>query len=92
VAEIITLTSPVPSITNYRVAELRLNWAAGHIHVGLLGPNNETATCEYSGAAATALMTALNKANLTSNSLHRRVLSQLVSDGKLAGTISGIPD
>lgn len=41
---------------------------------------------------ATTLMLALNKANLSTKSLHRRILERLVADGHIAGTISGTPD
>ena len=45
------------------------------------------------GEPATVMMTALNKADLTVNSLQKRILEQLVSDGKLApGTVTGTPD
>jgi hypothetical protein len=46
----------------------------------------------YFGQDARNQMILLNKANLTSNSLHRRVLNKLISDGFISGTISGSPD
>ncbi len=50
-------------------------------------------TFQYDGATATSLMVALNKANLSTSSLHKRVLQQLVADGKLTvGTVTGTPD
>lgn len=93
-AEILTLTAPIvpPSITTWRVTFLGLDWDAATISIRLRGPNGEVKTCGYQGSAATSMMVALNKANLSSNSLHKRVLTQLVSDGEIAGTISGSPD
>lgn len=93
-AELITLTTPIvpPSVTTYRVTYLAFDWDNPSITIGLRGTNGERLNHSYSSSNATAMMTQLNKANLTSNSLHRRVISQLVSDGVLAGTISGSPD
>lgn len=93
-AEIITLASPItmPSITDYRVVQLTFDWTNPAIGIGLRGSNGESAQFQYTGAQATALMIALNKANLSVKSLHRRVIEQLIADGKLAGTVSGSPD
>lgn len=81
-----------PSTTNYRVLRLDLNWADAYIHIELRGTNGERFEYAYRGAVATNLMIALNKANLSIKSLHRRVLEQLDADGILDGTISGTPD
>lgn len=93
-AERLDLTAAVtyPSTTYWRVARLDLNWNQASITIDLVGPNNERKSHQYIGATATTLMVALNKANLTSNSLQKRVLDRLVSDGVLAGTVSGSPD
>jgi len=46
--------------------------------------------CRYDGAEADALIVALNKANLSTTSLEKRVLQRCQADGKLgAGTITG---
>jgi hypothetical protein len=37
-------------------------------------------------------MAALNKADLSSNSLQKRVLQKLIDDGVIPGTVSGAPD
>jgi hypothetical protein len=91
-AELITLTTPVPALATYTVVELHLNWPAESLSIGLRGSNGEMTFHSYSGAEATALMRALNKANLSTSSLQKRAIQQLVADGKLAGTISGSPD
>lgn len=92
--ELLTLTTPVakPSITDYRVSLLQFDWTGAAILVRLKSNSGEELTHIYSGATATALMVALNKANLTNNSLHRRVIAQLIVDGVVTGTISGSPD
>jgi len=65
---------------------------AGTIVVGLLGSDGATFQVTYTGAAAVALMTALNVANLSVKSLHQRVLEKLALDGFVpAGTVTGTP-
>lgn len=93
-AELITLASPIvpPSITTYRVVYLAFDWENPSITVGLRGTNSERVNHSYSDATATTLMNQLNVANLSLTSLHKRVIQRLVSDGKIAGTISGSPD
>lgn len=77
----------------YQVQELVLNWAAASIRIMVRDPLGNLLRFGYDGTQATNMMTVLNKADLTSNSLHKRVLNQLVSDGKLpAGTVTGSPD
>lgn len=46
----------------------------------------------YTGATATTLMTALNKANCSITSMEKRILNQLIADGYISGTVSGNPD
>ena len=90
--EALTLTTP-QSVTDYRVSILKLNWDEAKIHVVVKDTQGDTVTAGYTGATATSLMIALNKANLTTNSLQKRILEQLVTDGKLpAGTVTGDPD
>ncbi len=94
-AEQINLASPAraaPGTTTWRPVLLHLNWEKATIKVGFRGDNGEYTSIGYDGAQATALMTALNKANLTTESLHRRLMERAIMDGKLTGTISGVPD
>lgn len=62
-------------------------------NIGLTCSNGytNTATAPVGFADVQALIVALNKANLTSNSLEKRVYSQLVSDGAFVGSITGSP-
>lgn len=97
-AERIDLTTaypPPPAQTSQlHVMRLDLNWGAASIVIEL----RDSATgithppITYEGAIATTLMLALNVANLSTKSLHKRVLERLIADGKLAGTIAGTPD
>ena len=92
--EEVALTTPIttPSITAWQVSILHLDWGASQITIKLKGPNGETKLHSYSGATALTMMVALNKANLTANSLHKRVLNQLITDGVVLGTVTGTPD
>lgn len=46
----------------------------------------------YDGEAALAMLNALETANLSTNSLHKRVLQKLRNDNRLpAGAVSGVP-
>jgi hypothetical protein len=90
--ETLTLTTPI-SNTGYHVVLLALNWAKSSIRVVVQDSDGMRTIHSYSGSAATTLMDFLNKADLSANSLHKRVLDRLVSDAKLpAGTVTGSPD
>ncbi len=103
-AEDLTLTTPItrPAVTAFRVTRLELQWGPdAHIGIHLVDPNGVRKTCGYndSGAGgrpvneATILMTALNKANLSVKSLHKRILERVAVDfPELAGSVTGTPD
>jgi len=95
-AEIVTLTTPLPATATLRIADLDLHVRGSIIRIvlaewanGAWVPNGRTIEAQYVGSAADALMLALNKANLTTQSLHTRVIAQLIADGKLVGVVSG---
>lgn len=93
-AEQLDLTTPItqPTRTAYSVASLALDWGNEVIRVGLLGSDTVPIQIEWRGAQATTLMIALNKANLSTISLQKRILQQAVTDGKLpAGAVTGVP-
>lgn len=101
---VLTTAEVIPAITttDYRVVFLSFDWERATILIRLRGTNGEAKSFSYGGdrltatdaerADALALMVALNKANLSTRSLQRRVLERLVTDGKLTGTVSGTPD
>ena len=94
-AEQLDLTTPVLATGGtsfWKVDSLHLFKDKAVISIILDGDNGERLTLGYTGSEATDLMIALNKADLTIKSLHKRILERLVTDGKLAGTISGLPD
>ena len=80
-----------PARTHYTISRLTLDWDAACIDITLRDNTGGTQTHTYSGAEATNLMRTLNTANLSTNSLHKRTLTKLIADGKLAGTITGTP-
>jgi hypothetical protein len=88
----LTMPEVPPTIVDWQVQRLDLDWAASRIEIALLGTNGESRAFAYTGTPARTLMVVLNKANLTTNSLHRRILTQLVTDGLLAGIVTGLPD
>lgn len=95
-AETVTLAIPevTPQITttDYRVSYLQMDWERASIVIHLRGTNGERKEIRYDGAEATALMVALNKANLSTKSLQRRILEKAVADSKIVGTVTGVPD
>lgn len=91
-AEKLILTTPI-SITGLEVMELNLSKRHKFIHVIVVDDAGNETECVYDGATAVNLIKALNKANLTIKSLERRILEQLVADGKLvSGAVNGTPD
>lgn len=60
---------------------------------GAFLPGGRMIECRYEDADADALLIALNKANLSTLSLEKRVTQRCQADGKLgAGAITGAPD
>jgi hypothetical protein len=93
-AEQLDLAAPIvpPTRTTYTIKLIVLDWTAQVTQVRLAGSDGVEVLAEWTGAAAVALMTALNTANLSTSSLHKRVLQKCVTDGKLpSGTVSGVP-
>lgn len=104
--ELLTLTAPEvqPQVVtaNYQIAYINFNWESPTIVIGLRGENGELKVFTYGGnnpdntpadrTKARNLMIALNKMNFTTNSLQKRVIQQLVTDGFIAGTVTGTPD
>ena len=83
----------VPATADYQVDLLTLDWAGARIRIELRClTTGKRRAFDYTGPTATAMMVALNKANLSTNSLHKRVLNQLITDNKLEGSVAGSPD
>lgn len=98
--EQIDLTVPVPSsggTSFWRVKRLTLDYdkddpAKSLIAIKLVGQNSASMVIVERGQTAHDAIKALNTANLSSNSLHKRALNRFIGLGQLAGTVSGTPD
>jgi hypothetical protein len=90
--EKLTLSAPV-SITDYQVDYISFSWSQATIKIIVLDTTGKATHVTYSGSIATTLMTQLNKVNLSTQSLHSRIIARLQADGHLpAGSITGSPD
>jgi len=85
----IRLTVPVE---DYEVSSLNLRFLEGLIEIEMTNTNGDRLIHLIQNPQATVLMRALNKADLSTNSLQKRIMERLVTDGVLTGTISGVPD
>lgn len=93
---------PTKTTTTYKVIFISFHWEQASIIIHLRGENGEIEIFTYGGPNPVAtqgerdialqMMIGLNKANLTTKSLHRRILERLVTDGHIAGSITGVPD
>ncbi len=95
-AEQVDLTAPdqVQAGTSvYIIKELNFDWGNKTIVIVLRGSGGEHKEVVYREEdGSVTLMRSLNKADLSTKSLHRRVMEKLIADGRLAGSISGTPD
>lgn len=77
----------------YSIAQIVLDQEHGRIVIRLVGGDGERKEVVFGDADnARSMLRALNKVNLSTKSLHRRIMEKLLADGHLAGTISGVPD
>ena len=90
--EQIDLTAPV-TIASYVPVELHLDLRGAEIRIVLYSAQaNKDMTIIYSGPTAVTLMQQMNKMNFSTNSMMKVMMNKLITDGKIAGTISGSPD
>ncbi len=91
-AEQIDLTTPI-TISSFKVVELHLDLRGQEIRIVLYNSvANKDMTVIYTGPTALALMVQMNKMNFSTTSMQKVILNKLITDGKLTGTVSGIPD
>jgi len=88
--DLIAADQAQPGTTFYRPTALHLDWENARIKVILKGDHGEYKSVVYENALME--LKALNTANFTTNSLHKRLLQKLLTDGHLAGNIAGVPD
>lgn len=90
--ETLTLTVPEANAA-YEIVSLSLHWNQSLIRCTVKDGGGKNVTHLYEGPAALTLMRQLNTANLSTASLHKRLLDRLVADGRLpGGTVTGSPD
>ena len=99
--EIFIASTPVqadPGATMFRIASILLAWDRSYIEIVLREWDGtqftgRQITAIYEDAVARNILQAFNKVNLSTISLHHRVMARLIADGKVpAGTASGNPD
>jgi hypothetical protein len=90
--EQVNLVPPI-TIPSFRVVRLVIDIRGQFIEITLFNSDTGKDQVElYTGETALALVSQLNRANFTTNSLQKSILSRLITDGRLAGTVSGSPD
>ncbi len=87
--EEITLTTAVDT---FEITYVSMNWLTAQIVIGYRNELGQPHQLLVTGAPATTLMTAWNKQDFSTTSLHKVCLQKLNDDGILVGTISGTPD
>lgn len=104
-AERLDIAVPIPATTCWRVKDINLSLgisatggnftvdpAQAIVEVVLVGDNGKRLEHRFTGQAAHNDIIALNKVNLSTKSLQKRILEKLVADGLIDGTISGSAD
>ena len=93
------VTVPATTTAKYRVVSLTLSLeylldpaVPGAVLITLRDNNDVVSNYEYGGQTAQDMIRFLNTANLTTKSMHKRILERLSSDGLLPGTVVGTPD
>jgi hypothetical protein len=101
VAETVNLTTPItkPPTNAIQLTRLTIDVVAGSIYIEWKGDDGQAFSAAYptlapagsSQPTGTALITSLNTANLSTVSLVKRIYQRLMTDGYIAGTITGTP-
>lgn len=100
------VTKPAETTTKYRVMAINMDIEMmnfptsnpptpvpnGLIDIRLKDDIGKYLTHQYRGDEAINLMKVLNTANLTTKSMHKRILEKLSADGVIPGTVTGTPD
>lgn len=86
-----TFSAPT-SITTYKIRRITMDWESAKVEIWLTGSGGQRKVLSFTGAEATAYMTNLNKRNASVVSNQKWTLQLLVTNGYLAGTVSGTPD
>jgi len=102
--EELVLTDPVvvpeKTTNKYRVVAFTMNMEhislpstePGFVTIELRSNHGEPLNHAYFGNVATNMIKTLNTANLTTKSMHKRILEKLANDGIIPGTVTGAPE
>jgi hypothetical protein len=94
--QLTTAVVTTTTLSDYEIAGLFLGWRQKVILIHLVGTNGERKEERIedteTNPEATNLMKALNTANLTIKSLHRRVMEYLINNRGYAATVTGTPE
>lgn len=100
--ETITLSAPVskPSRTAVSLDRITIDVRQKSVLIQWVGDDGEPGSAAYptpapqgvSQPTGAVLISTLNTANLTANSLVKRVFTRLIADGYLFGTVAGTPE
>lgn len=90
--EHVTLTTPVTqTVDSYRVGAICFDRDAARIDVRLTDPDTgKQVFFKYEDALP--LIRQVNKANNSTISMEKRIMNKLIADGKIDGSVSGVPD
>jgi hypothetical protein len=102
-AETVTLVTPIvrPPTTSIKIERVVLDIVAKSVYIQWLGDDGSAGSASYPTPApagstqpsGATLLNTLNTANLSSNSLVRRILGRLQTDGYIGtGAVTGTPD
>lgn len=94
--------APPPATTKYRVSSFTMDMdivmpsdtpgEPGMVTIKLVDNNAKLLMHQYTGKQASNMIKSLNTANLTTKSMHKRILEKLSADGVIPGTVTGTPD
>lgn len=87
-------TTPAKTTTGYRVKQLLLESELDQIGIVVRGTNGELKSFSYEGTKAHNMIIAINKANNSVKSMHKRILEQLATDfpEQMGGVVTGAPE
>ena len=91
--EVVNLTAPItkPNISSCKLDRMTLDITNSVVTIGLICTDIRI-NKEYdsnTNPTGAALLTALNRANFTVNSLIKAVYNRLITDGVVTGTVTG---
>lgn len=94
-AELLNLTAPINqniTTSTWKVVFLQMDMESSRIIIRVKSNLDVYKEILYEGQIAIDYMKALNLMNFSTNSMQKRILQRLSTDGVLVGAVSGVPD